>query len=191
MKCHQSLCYIATGSEVAAIDLRTMKKASVIALGNHRILSCGMLPSEWLLCTGTKDRALLWDIRKSQELSNTVAELHSDGPVTLLHLDPYKVVTGVPSDGQVHVWETRTGNLLNTLSCGEPPKSVGRSTMSAMAVDGCRIAMAGSSADGSFLHYRDFLESSVPVSLPGKEVSRFWRPQQFGDVYDSEDEDYY
>lgn len=175
MKCHGSLCYIAAGSEVTAIDLRTMKKASVLAVRNHRILSCEMLPSEWLICTGTNDKSLLWDIRKSQELSNTVAELHSDGPVTLLHLDPYKVVTGVASDGQVHVWETRTGNLLNTLSCGWPAKSAGRGTVSAMAVDGCKISMAGSSAESSFLHYRDFLKSSVPVSLPGKEVSRFWR----------------
>ncbi|KAL6838749.1 hypothetical protein ACP4OV_031463 [Aristida adscensionis] len=195
MKCYQSVCYIAAGSEVTAIDLRTMKKASVLALPNHRILSCEMLPSEWLICTGTKDKALLWDIRKSQLLSNTVAELHSDGAVTLLHMDPYKVVTGVPSDGGVHVWETRTGDLLNTLRCGQPANSIGRSTVSAMAVDGCRIAMAGSSAEGSFLHHRDFLQSSVPVSLPGgdEEVSRFWRPQQFdsGDDDDSEDEDYY
>ncbi|KAL6626889.1 hypothetical protein ACP70R_030615 [Stipagrostis hirtigluma subsp. patula] len=193
MKCYESLCYIAAGSEVTAIDLRTMKKASVLALPNRRILSCEMLPSEWLICTGTKDKALLWDIRKSQEPSNAVVELHSDGLVTFLHLDPYKVVTGVPADGQVHVWETRTGDLLNTLSCGEPVKSAGRGTVSAMAVDGCRIAMAGSSADGSFLHYRDFLKSSVLVSLPGKEVSRFWRPQQLDDDEDdnSEDEGYY
>ncbi|KAK3164096.1 hypothetical protein QOZ80_1AG0012600 [Eleusine coracana subsp. coracana] len=192
MKCHQSLCYIAAGSEVTAIDLRTMKKASVLALHNHRILSCEMLPSEWLICTGSKDKALLWDIRKSHELSNTVAELHSDGPVKFLHLDPYKVVTGVPSDGQVHVWETRTGDLLNTLSCGEPPKSIGRSSVSAMAVDGCRIAIAGTSAEGSFVHYRDFLKSSVPASLPGKEVSKFWRPQRSDDNADdtSDDEDY-
>ncbi|TVU21476.1 hypothetical protein EJB05_31112 [Eragrostis curvula] len=191
MKCHQSLCYIATGSEVTAIDLRTMKKASVLALHNHKILSCEMLPSEWLICTGTKDKALLWDIRKSQELSNRVAELHSDGPVKFLHLDSYKVVTGVPSDEEVHVWETRTGDLLNTLSCGGPVQSVGRSTVSAMAVNGCRIAMAGTSAEGSFVHYQDFLKSSVQVSLPGREVSKFWRPQQSDDTDDdSEDEDY-
>ncbi|CAO2181185.1 unnamed protein product [Urochloa humidicola] len=191
MKCHESLCYIATGSEVTAIDLRTMKKASVLALEDHKILSCQMLPSEWLICTGIKDKALLWDIRKGQELPNTVAELQSDGPVTLLHLDPYKVVTGVPSDGQVHVWETRTGELLNTLSCGEPAWMGGRSTVSAMAMDGCRIAMASSSPEGSVLHYRDFVESSAPVSLPGKEASRFWRPRPFGDNDDSEGEDYY
>ncbi|CAO2185978.1 unnamed protein product [Urochloa humidicola] len=191
MKCHESLCYIATGSEVTAIDLRTMKKASVLALEDHKILSCQMLPSEWLICTGIKDKALLWDIRKGQELPNTVAELQSDGPVILLHLDPYKVVTGVPSDGQVHVWETRTGELLNTLSCGEPAWMGGRSTVSAMAVDGCRIAMASSSPEGSVVHYRDFVKSSAPVSLPGKEVSRFWRHQPFGDNDDSEGEDYY
>jgi hypothetical protein len=56
MKCHESLCYIAAGAEVTAIDLRTMKKASVLALQNHRMLSCEMMPSEWLICTGTKDR---------------------------------------------------------------------------------------------------------------------------------------
>lgn len=132
-------------------------------------------------------RALLWDIRKAQELPNTVAEMQSDGPVTLLHLDRYKVVTGVPSHGQVHVWETRTGGLLNTLGLGEPAGV--RSTVSAMAVDGCRIAMAGSSPEGSMLHYRDFTTASTPVSLPGKEkeVYRFWRPQQ---SEDSEEEDF-
>ncbi|XP_024314329.1 guanine nucleotide-binding protein subunit beta-like protein isoform X2 [Brachypodium distachyon] len=188
MKCHQSLCYIAAGSEVTAIDLRTMKKASVLALCNQRIISCEMLPSEWLICTGVKDKALLWDIRKSQELANTVAELHSDGPVTLLHLDPYKVVTGAPLDGQVHVWETQTGRLVNTLSCGEPGKSPGGTTVSAMAVDGCRIATTESSAEGILLHYRDFMSSSVPVALPGKEVSKFWGPQEYADGA-SEDED--
>jgi len=136
-------------------------------------------------------RALLWDIRKAQELPNTVAEMQSNGPVTLLHLDPYKVVTGVLSDGEVHVWKTQTGDLLNTLGFGEPAGV--RSTVSAMAVDGCRIAMAGRSPEGSVLHYRDFSTSSAPVSLPGKEkeVSRFWRPQQSEDSEDdSEEEDY-
>nr|CAB3471925.1 unnamed protein product [Digitaria exilis] len=188
MKCHESLCYMAAGSEVTMVDLRTMKKASVLALDNHRILSCEMLPSEWLICTGTKDKALLWDIRKAQELPNKVAEMQSDGPVTLLHLGRYKVVTGVPSNGEVHVWETPTGGLLNTLSCDEPTRSGGRNLLSAMAVDGCRIAMAGGSPEGgSVLHYRDFLKSSVPVSLPGKEVSRFWRDN----TDDSDGEDYY
>ncbi|XBI25494.1 hypothetical protein VPH35_050422 [Triticum aestivum] len=182
IKCYESLCYIAAGSEVTAIDLRTMKKASVLELRNQRILSCEMLPSEWLICTGIKDKALLWDIRKSQELKHTVAELHSDGPVTLLHLDPYKVVMGAPWDGQVHVWETRTGHLVNRLSCDEPVKSGGRSTVSAMAVDGCRIVTAGSSSTrGSLLHYQDFLRSSVPVALPGKEVSKFWGSQEYDD----------
>jgi WD40 repeat protein len=133
------------------------------------------------------DRALLWDIRKSQELSNTVAELHSDGPVTLLHLDPYKVVTGAPWDGQVHVWETRTGHLVNTLSCNNPVKSAGRSTLSAMAVDGCRIITTGSSTEGSLLHYQDFLRSSVPVASSGEEVSKFWGPQEYEDE-DSDDD---
>jgi hypothetical protein len=57
-----------------------------------------------------------------------------------------------------------------------------------MAVDGCRIAIASSSPEGSVLHYRDFVKSSAPVSLPGKDVSKFWRPQ-FGDN-DSDDEDF-
>lgn len=56
MKCHESVCYMATGSEVSAIDLRTMKKASLLASYNHRIFSCEMLPSEWLICTGMEDK---------------------------------------------------------------------------------------------------------------------------------------
>uniref|UniRef100_A0A0D9UXN3 Uncharacterized protein n=1 Tax=Leersia perrieri TaxID=77586 RepID=A0A0D9UXN3_9ORYZ len=191
VKCHESLCYIASGSEVTAIDLRTMKKASVVALRDHRILSCEMLPSEWLICTGIKDKALLWDIRKSQELPNTVAELHSDDPVTFLHLDPYKVITGAPSGDQVNVWETRTGHLANTLNCGEPAEAADRSTLSAMAVDGCRIAMVGSSSELDVVQYRDFLMSSVPASLPGntEEVSKFWGPQQYSDDEDEDDDE--
>lgn len=188
IKCYESLCYIAAGSEVTAIDLRTMKKVSVLALGDQRIFSCEMMPSEWLICTGIKDKALLWDIRKSQELANTVAELHSDGPVTLLHLDPYKVVTGGPCDDQVHVWETQTGHLVNTLSCNNPVKSAGRSTLSAMAVDGCRIVTTGRSTEGSLLHYQDFLRSSVPVALPGEEVSKFWGPQEYDDEGTDDDD---
>jgi len=118
--------------------------------------------------------------------------MQSDGPVTLLHLDPYKVVTGVASHGQVHVWETQTGELLNTLSCGEPARSGGRITVSSMAVDGCRMVMAGSSPEGSVLHHRDFLRSSAPLPSVVEEASRFWRPRQFGENDDnSEDEDYY
>ena len=127
------------------------------------------------------DRALLWDIRKSQKLVNMVAELHSDGPVTLLHLDPYKVVTGAPWDGEVHVLETRTGHSVNTLSCNNPIKSARRRTLSAMAVDGCRIVTTGSSTEGSLLHYQDFLGSSVPVALPGEGISKFWGPQEYDD----------
>lgn len=108
--------------------------------------------------------------------------------MTLLHLDPYKVVTGAPWDGEVHVWETRTGHLVNTFSCNNPVRSAGRSTLSAMAVGGCRIVTTGSSTEGSLLHYQDFLRSSVPVAVPGEGVSKFWGPQEYDDE-DSEDDD--
>jgi hypothetical protein len=57
-----------------------------------------------------------------------------------------------------------------------------------MAVDGCRIVTAGRSTEGSLLHYQDFLRSSVPVALPGEEVSKFWGPQEYYDE-DSEHDD--
>ncbi|OAY63670.1 F-box/WD repeat-containing protein sel-10 [Ananas comosus] len=182
MKCYESLCYIASGFQVTVIDLRTMRKAFTAAVHGPKMYSFEMLPSKWLICTGGEDKAMLWDIRRSQESPKCVAELDSNSRVALLHMDPYKVVTGGPFDYHVNVWETGTGALANTLDCrvpGEPEKVYG---LSAMAVAGCRIVTGGCADDPGALYYRDFTNCSVPVSSPGPDsVSKFWEPRSLPD----------
>lgn len=56
MKCHDTLCYIAGGSFVTAIDLRTMQRAFTAAVHGPKIYSFQMLPSKCLMCTGGKDK---------------------------------------------------------------------------------------------------------------------------------------
>lgn len=186
MKCHDTQCYIAAGSSVTAVDLRTMQKVSTTAVHLPKMYSFEMLPSKWLICTGGDDKAMLWDIRKNQAKPEPVAELEPHvGRVTMLHMDPYKVVTGGPSDYHVNVWETGTGFLVNQLDCRVPGESGDyRFGLSAMAVDGCRIVTSGCAKEPGILYFRDFSNCSVPVSSPGSSSgsdcssgSKFWDSQ--------------
>lgn len=176
MKCHDALCYIAAGSLVTAIDLRTMRKAFTGAIHPPKLYSFEMLPSKWLICTGGEDRAMLWDIRKSQDHPEPMADLDSNSSrVTLLHMDHYKVVTGGPFDYRVNVWETNTGFLANSLDCRVPGESESIAGLSAMAVDGCRIVIGGCAEEPGAMYYRDFSNCSVPVSLGDCcSASKFW-----------------
>lgn len=56
MKCHESLLYVAAGSSVVAIDLRTMQKVLTAAICQSKLYSFEALPSESLICTGTDGR---------------------------------------------------------------------------------------------------------------------------------------
>lgn len=106
IKCFDSMLYVAAGSSVHAIDFRTMKEAFTAAFCQPDFYSFEMLPSRSLVCTGGSNRALLWDIRKSQEgvKPRPMAELDGhNGPVTHVHMDPYKIVIGGPDDYYVHV----------------------------------------------------------------------------------------
>ncbi|XP_072998742.1 uncharacterized protein [Typha latifolia] len=183
MRCHDTLCYVAAGSHVTAIDLRTMQKAFTAAVHNPKMYSFDMLPSKWLICTGGKDKAMLWDIRKCQESPKCVAELDSNSTVTLLHMDPYKVVTGGPSDYHVNVWETGTGILANSLDCRVPGETGTVNGVTALAVDGCRIVTGGCAEELGHLFFRDFSNCSIPVSLPDfqSSASRFWEPHDVSD----------
>ncbi|XP_038985544.1 LOW QUALITY PROTEIN: uncharacterized WD repeat-containing protein alr2800-like [Phoenix dactylifera] len=176
MKCHGALCYIAAGSLVTAIDLRTMRKAFTAAIHAPKLYSFEMLPAKWLLCTGGEDRAMLWDIRKSQEYPEPMADLDSNSSrVTLLHMDPYKVVSGGPFDYRVNVWETNTGFLANSLDCRVPDETENVVGPTAMAVDGCRIVTGGCADEPGAMYYRDFSKCSIPVSLGGcSSASKFW-----------------
>lgn len=136
-------------------------------------------------------RALLWDIRKSQEglKSAPIAEMEGhNGPVTRLHMDPYKIVTGGPDDFFTNVWEVESGVLINSLTCCPPELSSTRSRCNALAVDGCRIVTACSSENG-LLRFRDFTNASCSVTSYEDAVSsKFWNSNSYGDS-DSGDSD--
>lgn len=111
MKCHESLIYIAAGSSVVAIDIRTMRQVFKV---NHQeeVHSFQMLPEKSLICTRLAQRVMLWDVRRGCDIQKgeTVAELDGHrGNVNLLHMDPYKIVSGGLKDFQVHVWEMGNG----------------------------------------------------------------------------------
>ncbi|KAI9118910.1 hypothetical protein K1719_009585 [Acacia pycnantha] len=176
MQCHESLLYIAAGSSVTAIDLRTMRSVMTAAVHQPKLYSFDIVPSKSLICTGGDGRALLWDIRRNQE--EPMAELDGHcGPVTLLHMDPYKIVTGGPRDPEVIVWEVDTGAQTNSLSCccGEKEAHGNRSGCGAIAVDGCRIASASYCEEMGILRFRDFSKASSPVmKLEDDQTSKFW-----------------
>ncbi|KAG0500462.1 hypothetical protein HPP92_000534 [Vanilla planifolia] len=139
---------------------------ATVAIHSPKIYSFEMLPSKWLLCTGGEEKAILWDIRKNQTKPYPVAELQGhSGPVKLLHMDSYKVVTGGPNDNQINVWETDSGHLANVLQAYDPPATFSSSEkslgVSALAVDGCRLVI--SDADQGFIAIRDFSQCSIPI----------------------------
>jgi WD40 repeat protein len=118
---------------------------------------------------------LLWDIRISSQDSTPVAELDSDGKVTLLHMDPYKVVTAGPSNHHVNIWDTSSGELLNSLDCRIPGEDMLVTGVSAMSVDGCRIVTTACGSENGVLYYRDFSNCTKPVSAENSETGpKFW-----------------
>lgn len=56
MKCHESMVYVATGSSVIAIDLRTMQKVLIAAVCQPNLYSFEIMPSKSLICTGGNGR---------------------------------------------------------------------------------------------------------------------------------------
>ncbi|XP_071706208.1 histone acetyltransferase type B subunit 2-like isoform X2 [Rutidosis leptorrhynchoides] len=183
IKCHNSLIYIAAGSTIEAVDLRTMKTSFRTSTKNQgKLYSFDINPSKFLACAGGHGRAMLWDIRKITDTGegDPMAELDGHiGPVTHLHMDPYKIVTGGREDPQVNIWEADNGNQTNVLSCTKD-----ESGCSAMAVDGFRIVTAGYNQD---LRFRDFSNAVSSVSFDDEsfddEVTglKFWCPSNSGD----------
>ncbi|VFQ91907.1 unnamed protein product [Cuscuta campestris] len=142
MKCHESLVYVAAGSSVVGIDLRTMHNVLTLKL-DEDVHSFQMLPHNSFICTGLTSRAMLWDVRKSsdlQEMAENVAEMKGPaGKITLLHMDSYKIVTGGYEEGCVNVWETGTGKQTNSLN--------GCCHCLSMAAHDSRIAMTSGDCD--------------------------------------------
>lgn len=193
MKCHESLLYVAAGSSVTAVDLRTMQRVITASVHQPKLYSFDVVPSKSLICTGGDGRAMLWDIRKNQELlkPEPIAELdgHS-GPVTQLHMDSYKIVTGGPNDAYVNVWEVGTAEQTNSLLCclDEEEEDIGSSGCDGIAVDGLRIITASYYNDTGVLRYRDFNNAKSAVTkLENEPPSKFWGSMSDGNSDESDD----
>ncbi|XP_058110673.1 ribosome biogenesis protein YTM1-like isoform X2 [Magnolia sinica] len=184
IKCHEALCYIAAGSSVTAIDLRTMRKVSTAAIHQPKLYSFESLPSKSLICTGGDDKTMLWDIRKNQEKPKPVAIMdgHS-GYVAHIHMDPYKIVTGGPEDLYVKVWETDTGILANSFTCCIPDFEESSGGLLAMSVKGCRIVTSSWCLEPGLLEpglicFRDFTNASNPLSSSEcSSTTKFWESE--------------
>ncbi|XP_076939418.1 uncharacterized protein LOC143608125 [Bidens hawaiensis] len=186
MKCHDSLIYIASGSSVGAVDLRSMKTAFRTSTNLGKLYSFDIMPSKYLACAGGFGRALLWDIRKNTGSAEVepMAELDGHvGPVTHLHMDPYKVVTGGPEDPHVSIWAADTGDQTNVLSCS-PHDTIG---CASMAADGFRIVTAAYDQGFGVLRFRDF-NNAVCSGLSDEQQtgSKFWCPSTSGDADESD-----
>ncbi|KAL6136434.1 hypothetical protein ACLB2K_061729 [Fragaria x ananassa] len=186
MKCHEQLLYLAAGSSVVVIDLRTMRQVISYSI-NEKLYSFEAIPSKSLFCVGSNNgRAMLYDIRRvklSDSKAEPVIELDGGhtGPLTHLQMDPYKIVTGGRGmeDSHVNVWESNTGALISSLTC-----DLEEASMDALAVNECRIVIANTSRleDSGVLRYRDFSNASCPaVNREGDHSSKFWNPQSYSD----------
>ncbi|TYI86317.1 hypothetical protein E1A91_D04G056900v1 [Gossypium mustelinum] len=159
MKCHENLLYVAADSSVIVLDLRIMQKVSTAAICKPNIYSLTIMPSKSLVCTGGLNKAMLWDIRKGQERwkPEPVTELYGrhQTPVTQLHMDPYKIITGGFKSNIVEAWETDTGKKTISFFCSHPEYRFNRGC-SAMAVNACRIVAACHVGVRGFIHFTDF-----------------------------------
>ncbi|XP_043724446.1 F-box/WD repeat-containing protein pof1-like [Telopea speciosissima] len=176
IKCHESLCYIAAGTAVTAIDLRTTRRVVTAAIHQPKLYSFEMLPSKSLICTGGIDKVMLWDIRKTQEKPEPMAELDGHvGPVSHLQIDPYKIISGGPEDFYVKVWETDTGVQMNSLECCIPDESGSGIGCSAMAVDGSRMVTGSCGVEPGSAYFRDFSNATHPIASNEDGVSsKYW-----------------
>ncbi|KAK9107740.1 hypothetical protein Syun_023751 [Stephania yunnanensis] len=170
VKCFESLCYVAAGTSITAIDLRTMQKA-FCALACQPLYSFEVLPAKSLVCTGGYDRAMLWDVRRSGAKPEPVFEMEEhSGPVSSLHMDSYKIVTGSMKDSYCNVWDTSSGTFVNSLPVAIPHEPVVLSGCSAMAVSGSRIVTATCIDEYAQVYLRDF--NNATYSKPSNVGSR-------------------
>ncbi|KAG7022229.1 hypothetical protein SDJN02_15959 [Cucurbita argyrosperma subsp. argyrosperma] len=184
IKCHESLLYAATSSSVVAVDLRTMQKVLTAAAYQPFLYSFEMIPSKSLICTGGRGSARLWDVRRNQDAlkPEPIAELDGHrGAVNFLHMDPYKIVTGCPDNVDVNVWEADSGAHANSLSCWFTESADSSTTLSSMAVNGCRVVTACYAEDLGLLRCRDYTNASRPIVRHDEVVSKFWDSQCYDD----------
>lgn len=121
-----------------------------------------------------------------------MAELEGHiGSLSLLHMDPYKVVAGGSESSSISIWETDTGRQMKSFNCYHPLADVSSLGCSAMAVNGCRIVMGTWGRDSAHLQFRDFSKATCPVQEhEDANESKFWGVQSYSDddEYYSEDE---
>ncbi|CAN6702562.1 unnamed protein product [Malus baccata var. baccata] len=168
IKCHEHLAYVAAGSSVVAIDLRTMQKV-VIAAADAILYSFQAMPSKSLFCVGSNGRAMLYDTRRNLGTLNSepiVVDGGHGGPVTYLHMDPYKIVTGSPVDTHFNVLDVSTGALINSLTCIEYGTN-NNTRCCALAVNGSRIVIGSVNdvEEVGCLLFRDFANASRMSAL--------------------------
>ncbi|KAA3464723.1 putative E3 ubiquitin ligase complex SCF subunit sconB [Gossypium australe] len=83
-------------------------------------------------------------------------------PVTHLHMDPYKIITGGFKSNIVETWETDTGKKTISFFCSHPENRFNRGC-SAMAVNACRIVAACHVGVRGFIHFTDFSSATRPL----------------------------
>ncbi|KAF9625503.1 hypothetical protein IFM89_023439 [Coptis chinensis] len=135
------------------------------------MFSFEMLPSKSLICTGGPNKAMLWDIRKSTENPKPVTEFGHMAPVSHLHMDPYKVVTGTIMASDINIWDPNTGVLMNSLRSYKPEDPDYMGGCSAMAVSGCRIVTANTVGDVGYLCYKDYTHATSLISSPDADTN--------------------
>ncbi|KAK9116856.1 hypothetical protein Sjap_015803 [Stephania japonica] len=167
IKCFESLCYVAAGTSITAIDLRTMRKV-FCANARESLHSYEVLPAKSLVGTGGYGKAMLWDVRRSGAKPEPVIEMEEhSGPVSSLHMDSYKIVTGSVKDSYCNVWDTNSGKLVNSLRAGIPHVPDILFGCSAMAVSGSRIVTTTCNDERGLVYLRDFNNATCPK--PSKE----------------------
>lgn len=113
-------------------------------------------------------RAMLYDTRRNSGTLNSepiAVDGGHGGPVTYLHMDPYKIVTGSPVDWHFNVLDANTGAPTNSLTCGIENGTNNSTRCCALAVNGSRIVTGSVNdvAEVGCLLFRDFANASCPV----------------------------
>ncbi len=103
------------------------------------------------------------------------------GPVHCVHYDLYKVISGGPSDHEVHVWNAETGDEISTLDCGVAASSSVNVGVSALVANGGKLVTGTCGEDPGVVRLQDFsncvnplVECETEVSNKHSSTSKFW-----------------
>jgi WD40 repeat protein len=103
------------------------------------------------------------------------------GPVHCVHYDLYKVISGGPSDREVHVWNAETGDEISTLDCAVAASSSVNVGVSALVANGGKLVTGTCGEDPGVVRLQDFsncvnplVECETEVSNRHSNTSKFW-----------------